>query len=610
MEQMEQIKQTKQIKQIDQMNIVVIGHVDHGKSTVIGRLLSDTGSLPEGKLEQVKMQCRKSSRPFEYAFLLDALKDEQSQGITIDSARCFFKTAKRNYIIIDAPGHIEFLKNMITGASRAEAALLVIDANEGVQENSRRHGFMASLLGIKQLVVLVNKLDISGYSESVYNGIRSEFTMFLDSIEVSPLEFIPISAREGENIAVKSDKMPWYRGMTVIQRLDEFKKEKPLFHKPFRMPVQDIYKFTMYGDDRRIVAGTVSSGKISAGDEVVFLPSGKKSEINSVEAFNSPVEVSVSAGRAAGFTLKTQIYIHPGEIMCRTGDELPFTSTAFRANLFWVGKSPMIPGKKYKLKAGTMKASVYLKEIINIIDASSLDEGASRSEILRHDVSECILQTLKPVSFDRFSDNELTGRFVIVDGYEIAGGGIIMEPVQESLSYLAEHAVRRDYRWVKGNVAMAARHTRFSQKPRIIVFTGEETLEWEGLAQALEQDLWREGRNVYYLGLSNILRAIDNDGPRASIDREEEICRLGESAHLLADAGLIVITTISGLDNYEYGMLKLICEPHEILLINAGIVSADTIDALSIDSGLEAGEALSKIKTSLRDRDIIPDFQI
>lgn len=193
----------------EQMNIVIVGHVDHGKSTVIGRLLADTDSLPEGKLESVKEYCRKNSRPFEYAFLLDALKDEQAQGITIDTARCFFKTNKRDYIIIDAPGHIEFLKNMVTGASRAEAALLVIDAKEGIRENSKRHGHIAAMLGIKQVVVLVNKMDLIDFDREVFNSICAEFAEFLNKINIKPLNFIPISAFNGDNVAGKSENTQW-----------------------------------------------------------------------------------------------------------------------------------------------------------------------------------------------------------------------------------------------------------------------------------------------------------------------------------------------------------------------------------------------------------------
>ncbi|MFC1671139.1 GTP-binding protein, partial [Spirochaetota bacterium] len=217
----------------EKLNIVFIGHVDHGKSTVVGRLLADTGSLPEGKLEQVKENCEKNSKPFEYAFLIDALKDEQSQGITIDTARVFFKTRKRDYIIFDAPGHIEFLKNMITGASHAEAALLVIDASEGVKENSRRHGYMASMLGIKQIVILVNKMDLIDYNEKIFKSIVKEYSKFLKEIDIVPHCFIPVSGIKGDNIAPGINTIPWYDGKTVLHILDEFENEGDIVELPF-----------------------------------------------------------------------------------------------------------------------------------------------------------------------------------------------------------------------------------------------------------------------------------------------------------------------------------------------------------------------------------------
>ena len=287
----------------EDMNIVIVGHVDHGKSTIIGRLLADTNSLPDGKLEQVREMCRRNAKPFEYAFLLDALKDERDQGITIDSARAFFKTKKRDYIIIDAPGHIEFLKNMVTGAARAEAALLVIDANEGIKENSKRHGYLLSMLGIKQICILVNKMDLVSYDEKRFNQIEKDYRGFLDSIGVEPQAFIPVSGMEGDNIAAHQENMPWYDGDTVLDMLDKFQALKQKDNLPFRMPVQAVYKFTRDGDDRRIVAGTIDTGKVSVGEEVVFYPSGKKSKVKTIEAFNAPVQETADYSSATGFTL-------------------------------------------------------------------------------------------------------------------------------------------------------------------------------------------------------------------------------------------------------------------------------------------------------------------
>jgi bifunctional enzyme CysN/CysC len=230
-------KTSKAVATREQMNIVIVGHVDHGKSTVVGRLLADTGSLPEGKLDAVRKECQRTGKPFEYAFLLDALSDEQDQGITIDTARSFFKTARREYIIIDAPGHIEFLKNMISGAARAEAAVLVIDAKEGVRENSRRHGYILSLLGIEQVVVCVNKMDLVSRSENTFQDIEREFRAFLKSIgALSPKAFIPVSAVNGENLAQKSLQMPWYKGPTLLEALDQFEKAPAKSDRPLRMP--------------------------------------------------------------------------------------------------------------------------------------------------------------------------------------------------------------------------------------------------------------------------------------------------------------------------------------------------------------------------------------
>src|SRR5262245_60354265 len=204
----------------EQMNIVIGGHVDHGKSTIIGRLLADTHSLPQGKLEQVRALCERTAKPFEYAFLLDALKDERAQGITIDAARVFFKTARRDYLIIDAPGHVEFLKNMITGAASAEAALLVVDAKEGLQENSRRHGYLLSFLGIRQVAVVVNKMDLVAYDQAHFDALCAEFRAFLESVGLTPACFVPVAARDGENVAVSSARMPWHTGHTVLDVLD------------------------------------------------------------------------------------------------------------------------------------------------------------------------------------------------------------------------------------------------------------------------------------------------------------------------------------------------------------------------------------------------------
>ena len=422
----------------ERMNIVIVGHVDHGKSTLVGRLLVDTNSLPIGKLEQVKRTCEINSKPFEYAFLLDALIDEQAQGITIDTARIFFKTQKREYIIIDAPGHIEFLKNMISGAARAEAAILLIDADEGIADNSKRHAYMLSMLGIKQVVVAVNKMDLVDYDEGIFSNIKNEYLLFLEEIGINPIAFVPISARNGINITEISEVISWYNGKTIVEFIDSFTKEKDEDHNNFRMFVQGVYKFTANNDDRRIIAGTINSGSINAGDEIVFLPSGKRSRVKAIEAFNKPAQSKASNGEAIGLTLTTQVYVKPSELICRADEPPPYTTDRFRANIFWMGKRSFEKGKKYKLKIGTNKAEVSIETIEHVLDASVLENLTGRNEVHRHEVAQCILKTEYPISFDLITGVITTSRFVIVDKYDIAGGGIITDVIEKESEAAAD----------------------------------------------------------------------------------------------------------------------------------------------------------------------------
>jgi bifunctional enzyme CysN/CysC len=540
------------------MNIVIVGHVDHGKSTVIGRLLADTHSLPEGKLEQVRETCRRNAKPFEYAFLLDALKDEQAQGITIDVARCFFQTELRNYIIIDAPGHIEFLKNMITGAARAEAALLVIDANEGVQENSRRHGYMLSMLGIKQVCILVNKMDLKDYNERAFRKIERQYRRFLKKINVEPLDFIPISAREGDNIANHSEKMPWYKGKNVLEALDSFTNETPYEDKPFRMPVQDIYRFTQNGDNRRIIAGTIETGKLSVGDEVVFYPSGKRTVVKTIEAFNREPQNTIGAGWACGFTIKEQIYVKRGEIACIANEPPPKVTGRMLVNLFWLGKKPLVKNKTYFLKLGTAKVGMQLEEVRSVLDASSLDRK-KKEQVERHEVAECVLSLDRHIAFDTMGDIAGTSRFVIVDDYEISGGGIIMREMEDQTSWVRDKVLLRNLKWVGGDISSEMRAEKYNQKPSLILITGERESPRKEIARMVERQLFDEGKLVYYMGIGGIVYGLDADivdyeTPPLSI--VEHIRRMAEVAHIMLDAGMILIVSAVELSASDLDVIK------------------------------------------------------
>jgi len=591
----------------EQMNVVIVGHVDHGKSTLIGRLLADTGSLPEGKLEAVKLNCKKNAKPFEYAFLLDALKDEQSQGITIDTARSFFKSEKRDYIIIDAPGHIEFLKNMITGAARAEAAILVIDAHEGIRENSKRHGYMMSFLGIKNITVCVNKMDLAGYSEDVFKKIKTEYTAFLKEINMMPQNFIPISAREGDNIIEPSARMPWYKGASALDALDGFQKAPPTSARDFRFPVQDVYKFTAEEDDRRIIAGRIESGTASVGDDVIFLPSNKSSKIVSIESFNTPKRKNAIAGQSAGFTLDTQIYIKPGDIMCKMEERRPHVSTKLKANIFWMGKQPFVKNKNYKLKLATQQVPVILSEILHVLDASELSSISNKSQVDRHDVAECVLEMLKPAAFDEVSQVPETGRFVIVDNYEIVGGGIILAPVFAEVTALKDHIKARDYSWERSDISTEKRAMKYEHKSAFVVMAGEADTGKVKIAKALEEALFDHGKFAYFLGISNELLAEGSLSNDKVLEKTRHIQRLGEMAHIMTDAGLILITSISQVDQYELDMLKVLNRPHKTVIVSVGETPFNHgyVD-LALDSNEDARKGAQRIVDHLL-KVILPD---
>lgn len=554
----------------EDMNIVIVGHVDHGKSTLMGRLLADTDSLPEGKLEQVKETCRRNSKPFEYAFLLDALKDEQSQGITIDTARCFFKTEKRDYIILDAPGHIEFLKNMITGASRAEAALLMIDAKEGVQENSRRHAYMLSMLGIRQIAVVINKMDLVDYDQKVFESVKAEYLEFLKQINITPKFVLPVSSFMGENIVKKSDKMPWYDGMCILEVLDEFECEEDNAKQPFRMPVQDVYKFTRNGDDRRIVAGTIETGTIRAGQEVVFYPSGKRSHVKNIEVFNAPpIEVGVP-NMAVGFTTVEQIYITRGEMMTIAGEQPPKTASRIAANIFWLGKKDLAPGKVYYLKIGAEKVKMELEKVKGVINSSNLSSTDEKQAVGRNEVAECILRTDKPIAFDLVEDIAGTSRFVIVDEYEIAGGGIITEALEDEEQEIRESTMLRNYKWATSDISVEERIEHYAQKPTMVVVTGPAGVGKKKLAKLLEMELMKRGRFVYYLGMGSFLYGVGADTKKASVqDHTEQIRRFGETANLLLDAGMILVVSATGLTQSDYKIMKTVMD-REFEIVWAG----------------------------------------
>jgi bifunctional enzyme CysN/CysC len=549
----------------EQLKIVIVGHVDHGKSTFVGRLFHDTGSLPEGKLEQLQKVAERRGVPFEWANLMDALQSERDQNITIDTAQIWFQTPKRQYVIIDAPGHKEFLKNMITGAANAEAALLLIDANEGIQEQSRRHGYLLNLLGIRQIAVLVNKMDLQGYSQHRFEQIERDYRGFLKGIGVEPRLFVPMAAKHGDNIASRSKNMPWWTGPTVLEALDEFKVMDLPDNQPLRIPIQDVYRF----DDRRILAGRVESGKVKVGDRLLFSPGNKASTVKSIERWQAPSQNEASAGESIGITLTEQIFVERGAVAALETSP-PNELSRFKARLFWLGRKPFSRGRSYKLKLATQEAECEIESIQKVIDASTL-ETISRAQnelfVGRHEVAELTLKTRRAVAFDVHSQIVATGRFVIVDGFEVSGGGIIAEDDYPKRTSDGLHKSDNIY-WSHGKVTAQQRALRNEHDGCVVWLTGLPSSGKSTIAIELERELFNLGRHTYVLDGDKVRHGLCSDLAFSPDDRKENIRRVGEVAKLFADAGIICITAFISPYRADRDLARKMLEPGRFIEVH------------------------------------------
>ncbi len=398
----------------NQLKFIIVGHVDHGKSTLIGRLLLDTNSISQAKIDEVTEICEALGKPFKPAFLMDHLTEERQKNITIDTAQTFFKTDKQDYVIIDAPGHKEFLKNMITGATLAEAAILIVDADEGVKEQTKRHAYMLSLLGVDQLIVVVNKMDKIDFQEDKFNKAKDNLQNHLKKVNLSANYLIPISSKQGDNIVHKSDKFNWYSGPTVLEALDSF-KNKLAENLPLRLPVQDKY------DD--ILLGQIASGVLNKNDEVIIFPSEQKTSIKEIKKWQQTLD-KAEAGDNIGITLTDKIDVKRGDIICDT-DNLPKVTNEFKATIFWMSKDSLKTDEAFSLKLATQETSVQIKKIHKLMDSSTLEQIDRTSEIKETEVAEVDIKTDKKIVIEDFNYIPELGRLVIVKNEDISGGGII-----------------------------------------------------------------------------------------------------------------------------------------------------------------------------------------
>jgi len=407
----------------EDLKFVAVGHVDHGKSTMIGRLLYDTNSLPPDKMEEVRRMSDESDGMPEFAFVMDHLEEERRNRVTIDTAQIFFRTAKREYVIIDAPGHKQFLKNMITGSTLAEAALLLVAAEEGLQEQTHRHGYILSLLGIKQLLVVVNKMDLVEYSQEKFEQIKKDITVRLNEFGLNPLMVIPIVAKSGDNVAQRSQKMDWYEGMTLLEGLDQLQPAPSRDKGPLRFPIQDVYE----QEGERILVGKMASGTIKSGQKVMIHPLGKTAEVGYIKILEGKRD-EAEAGRSIGIVLKDKSAMQGlkrGQVACDVTPS-PRISNTVTATVFWMHGEPLQKNEKIYLQCATQKVMCKVKKIRERLNSSTLEileEDANR--LLETEVGELTLQAEESMCMDPFEEVEEMGRFVLIRDTDTVAGGVV-----------------------------------------------------------------------------------------------------------------------------------------------------------------------------------------
>ncbi|MGA7715642.1 MAG: adenylyl-sulfate kinase [Bradyrhizobium sp.] len=518
-----------------QVRIVIVGHVDHGKSTLVGRLLHETGSLPDGKLDMLKEVSARRGMPFEWSFLLDALQTERDQGITIDTTQIRFRTRARDVVLIDAPGHAEFLRNMITGASQADGALLIVDALEGVRDQTRRHGYLLHLLGVKQVAVVVNKMDRVDFSATRFAEIRDEISAHLTGLGVTPQAVIPISARDGDGVAALSQRSRWYRGPTVVDALDALQPAQPPEQLALRLPVQAIYKF----DDRRIVAGRIESGRLASGDEIVIMPAGKIAKIKSVESWPAtPLEGPQTAGRSVGITLDRELFIERGDIIAHAGSA-PRETRRIHARIFWLHDKPLGKGEQILVRLGTRESRASVVAIEKAVDPGELSSVENQS-IARNHVGEIDIALAQPIAADAYADNPRTGRLVIEVNGRIAGGGLVLSVDA------GQRAVPVDIVPVESALRPDERSARFRHHGAVVWLTGLPGSGKSTLARALERTVFGRGGSPILLDGDTFRAGLNRDLGFSAGDRSENIRRLAEVAtHLARNGHIAIVAAVS-----------------------------------------------------------------
>ena len=530
--------QQQEGKQI--LRFLTCGSVDDGKSTLIGRLLHDSKTIYEDQLDAIRRDSRSTGTQrdgMDLALLVDGLQAEREQGITIDVAYRYFSTAKRKFIIADTPGHEQYTRNMATGASNCDVAVILIDANNGVLAQTRRHTFIANLLGIRHLIAAVNKLDAVGYSEAVFDAIRADYSAFAAQLSVDDLHFIPISALHGDNVVEKSNNMPWYQGATLLHLLENMHVQAAQDAEHFRFPVQVVNRPDA---SFRGYSGSIVGGVVRPGDPVTVLPSGKQSRVQRIVTMDGDLSVAY-APMAVTLTLQDDIDISRGDVLTAT-DELPFVADRLDAMLVWMGEEPLLPGKHYLVKQGTRQVAATVASIRYRVDVDTLrHEPASRLEL--NEIARGELALTEPLVFDPYQRNRNLGGLIVIDRISNAtlGAGMALPP-HGSVATSWDEAPRGELHAAVSRVQSQEREQRLRQRPATVLLTGLARAGKTVIAQAVERKLFDAGRLATVLDGQSFRLGMSRDLGFSPRERSENIRRAAETARLMNDAGLICLT--------------------------------------------------------------------
>lgn len=528
---------------MDLLRFSTAGSVDDGKSTLIGRLLYDTKSIFEDQMEAVERASRQRGDAYvDLALLTDGLRAEREQGITIDVAYRYFATPKRKFIIADTPGHIQYTRNMVTGASTAELTIILIDARKGVLTQSKRHGFIASLLQIPHILVAVNKMDLVNYSQEVFEQIVAEYTEFASKLSMPDLTFIPMSALMGDNVVNKGDNMPWYDGPTVLHHLENVNVGVTRNVVDFRFPVQTVIR---PNQDFRGFAGQVASGSIQPGEEVAVLPSGNRSTVKSVVTFGTELDEAY-AGDSVILTLADEIDISRGDMIVRTRN-LPQVANQLECTLCWMSEEPMNPKVSYILQHTTRQVRAYISEINYRIDVDTLHREAADTFHL-NEIGRVKLTTTQPLFFDPYPLNRATGSFILIDPHSntTVAAGMIRRRARELDEVVAQQTARQrssNVTWDSSQISRELRERQNGHKAAVLWFTGLSGSGKSTVARALERHLYELGCHTFYLDGDNVRHGINGDLGFSEKDRKENIRRVAEVGRLAFDHGNITLCT-------------------------------------------------------------------